>query len=176
MPRNFIDIGFKTLLVVAVVVLYVFHYESQRSLVFVDAQRIVAGYKGAKAARRELEEKSAVWKANLDTLRGELEGKIKEYDQRKAKMTAKEKQLTEELIRTKQDQFINYQQAIQDKARQEDQELSQKVLDKVNDYIKRYGTRNGYKIILAATQYGNIAYAQDGIDVTDEVLKGLNAE
>ena len=82
----------------------------------------------------------------------------------------------EELIQAKQDQFTNYQQVIQEKFQKEDQELSKKVMDKVNDYIKRYGKKEGYKIIHAATQYGNIVYAQDGLDITDEVLKGLNSE
>jgi outer membrane protein len=58
----------------------------------------------------------------------------------------------------------------------EDQELTNKVLDTVNDYLKRYGKEKGYRIILAATQYGNIVYAQDGIDITEEVMKGLNDE
>jgi outer membrane protein len=46
----------------------------------------------------------------------------------------------------------------------------------VNEYVKRYGEKNGYTIILANTQIGNIAYAEDRIDITDEVLKGLNSE
>ena len=67
-------------------------------------------------------------------------------------------------------------QDLKEKFQQEDQELTKKVLDKVNEYIKRYGKKGGYTIILAATQYGNIVYAEEGVDLTEEVLKGLNTE
>jgi outer membrane protein len=65
---------------------------------------------------------------------------------------------------------------VKEQYQRQDQELSQKILDKVNDFIKRYGKDHGYTFIMAATQYGNIVYAEDYVDITDEVLVGLNAE
>jgi outer membrane protein len=174
--KNVWDAGIKIGLGVGLVILFILHFQSEQSMVYVDAQKLVVGYKGMQAARKEFEAKAAVWKANLDTLRGEVETRIKEYEAKKARLSLSEQQLTEELIQSKQDQYLNYQQAIQEKVQKEDQELTKKVLDKVNEYIKRYGKEKGYKIILAATQYGNIVYAHEGIDITDEVMKGLNNE
>jgi outer membrane protein len=174
--NNLLDIGVKVLLAAGIGILFLLHFQAQQSLVYVDAQKLVVGYEGMKAARLEFESKSAAWKANLDTLRNEVEEKMKEYDSKKASMNAREKQLSEELIKSKQEQYINYEQVIQEKVQTEDQQLTKNVLTKVNDFVKRYGKEHGYKIILAATQYGNIVYAQDGIDVTDDVLKGLNTE
>lgn len=176
MTKNLLDIGIKVALATGLGILFLLHFQAQQSLVYVDAQKLVIGYEGMKAARQEFETKSVAWKANLDTLRSEVEGKMKEYDVKKASMNAREKQLSEELIKAKQEQYINYEQVIQEKVQTEDQQLSKNVLTKVNDYVKRYGKEHGYKIILAATQYGNIVYAEEGIDVTDEVLKGLNGE
>lgn len=50
------------------------------------------------------------------------------------------------------------------------------VVTHVNAYLKKYGESKGYKIILAATEYGNLAYAEEGLDITDQVLEGLNKE
>jgi outer membrane protein len=174
--KNLIDIGIKVVLSAGLVILFILHIESQKSLVYVDAQKLVAGYKGMQAARQEFEKKATVWKSNLDTLRAGVETQIQSYEIKKVSLSAREKQLTEELIQSKQDQYLNYQQVIQEKVQKEDQELTNKVLDTVNDYLKRYGKEKGYRIILAATQYGNIVYAQDGIDITEEVMKGLNDE
>jgi outer membrane protein len=174
--KNLMDIGVKVLLGAAIVILFVLHLQSKQELVYVDAQKLMAEYKGTQIARKDFEGKSVIWKANLDTLRSEVESKMKDYETKKAGMSAKEKILMEELIQAKQDQFLNYQQVIQEKVQKEDQELTRKVLDKVNEYIKKYGKENDYKIILAATQYGNIVYAEDGIDITKEVLAGLNKE
>ena len=91
-------------------------------------------------------------------------------------MSAKEKQLSEELLGTKQRQLVEYQRALQEKARQEDNQMTQGVIQQVNAYLERFGKSHNYRIIMAATNAGNIVYAQEGLDITQEVLKGLNAE
>lgn len=91
-------------------------------------------------------------------------------------MTAKEKQLSQELIRTKQKQLMDYQQALNTQAQQEDQKMTGDVLTQINAYLKKYGKEKGYKIVMAATEYGNIAYADEALDITADVLVGLNKE
>jgi outer membrane protein len=161
---------------VSIGILFVLHLDSQNKYVYVDSQKLVNGYTATQQARRDFEAKAAGWQANLDTLRAEAEKKIKEYEATAPRLSPKERQLMEELIQSKQEQYANYQQVIADKIKQADQELTTNVLSKVNDYIRRYGKRKGYTIIMAATQYGNIIYAEEGADITEEVLKGLNEE
>ncbi|HEX5167646.1 MAG TPA: OmpH family outer membrane protein [Cyclobacteriaceae bacterium] len=148
----------------------------RNEIVYVDSKKLVNGFKGMQDARREFETKAGAWKANLDTLKAEVESKIKEYDDSKSRLSDKERALMEELIHSKQEQFINYQQVVSEKISLEDKELTSKVLAKVNDYMKSYGEQKGYQIIMAATQYGNIVYAEEHTDITQEVLDGLNLE
>jgi outer membrane protein len=170
------EIGFKFVVVIGLLIVIAFQFEKKESIVYVDAVKLVNGYKGMQAARKEFELKTNAWKANLDTLKTELEAKIKEYEATGTRLTSKEKKLTEELLRTKQEQYMNYQNIIAEKIQKEDQELTGKVLGKVNDFIKKFGKEKGYAIIMAATQYGNIVYADKGKDITGEVLEGLNKE
>jgi outer membrane protein len=170
------EMGFKLLTVIGIAVLITLQLRSNDSIVYVDAIKLMNGYTGMKEARKEYEAKAIIWKANVDSLKIELESKIKDYQAKQATLTDKEKQLTEELLQTKQQQFMNYQQVISEKIQKEDQELTTKVLARVNDYIKKYGEDKGYDIIMAATQYGNIVYSDKGKDITDRVLEGLNNE
>jgi outer membrane protein len=170
------EIGFKLLMVFGIVGLLFLQLKSDDSIVYVDAMKLMNGYNGMKEARKEYEAKAEIWKSNLDSLQTELESKINEYQTKQASLTVKEKELTEELLQSKQQQFMNYQQVISEKIQKEDQELTTKVLAKVNDYIKKYGEDKGYDIIMAATQYGNIVYSDKGKDITDMVLDGLNKE
>ncbi|HMJ67784.1 MAG TPA: OmpH family outer membrane protein [Cyclobacteriaceae bacterium] len=174
--KNLIDIAIKAMFAVAIVALFILHYDSNDAVVYVDSQRLVAGYEGMKVARREFEGKASVWKSRLDTLNVELQNKINDYEKKKATLTANERKLTEDVIRSAEEQFRSYQQMVQENVRREDEELSRKVMDRVNEYLKKYGKQKGYKIIFAATAYGNIVYAESGVDVTDEVMKGLNNE
>lgn len=161
--------------IVAIAVIFYLHFASEK-IAYVDSTKLVNSYQGMVDARAMYQQKSAVWKANIDTLASEVQKAIKDYEKEKGKMTAKEKEVTQELIRTKQKQLNDYQKALSEKAALEDNQLTSKVLNEVNAFIKSYGDQYGYKIILVATQYGNIAYAEEGLDITDVILEGLNKE
>ncbi|MEO1099708.1 MAG: OmpH family outer membrane protein, partial [Bacteroidota bacterium] len=117
-----------------------------------------------------------IWQGNVDTLANEVQKAITDYEKESPTLTKKEKELSQELIRTKQKRLADYQKAISDKAAQEDGQMTSAVLEEINAYLKSYGESRNYRIIIAATEYGNVAYAADGLDITDEVLNGLNNE
>ena len=50
------------------------------------------------------------------------------------------------------------------------------MLEEVNAYLKQYGKAKGYTFLLGATDGGNIVYAAEGTDVSEDVLVGLNAQ
>jgi outer membrane protein len=148
----------------------------QEKIVYVDSAKLLNGYKGMQAARNDFQKKAVSWKANVDTLTKDLQASIMKYERDLSKMTAKEKSLTQELLRTKQKQLADYQQATNTKAQQEDGQMTAQVVAQINAFIKKYGQKKGYRIILAATDYGNIAYAEEGLDITEDILSELNAE
>jgi len=76
----------------------------------------------------------------------------------------------------KEQELLRYREAIQQRAQQENQRLTQAVLAEINAYLKQYGKQKGYTFILGATENGSIVYAADEADITDDVLKGLNEQ
>jgi outer membrane protein len=144
--------------------------------VYVDVGMLMQEYKGMKAAQAEFQEKSAQWQANADTLVAGFQEELKAYEKERSQMTKREKELKEELLRNKQMQINQYQEAIQMKARDEEQALTQNVINTVNDYIREYGKQKGYKYILGATGQGNIVYARESQDITKKIIEGLNKE
>ena len=146
------------------------------SIVYVDSNQLISNYKGMQDARKAYQQKAITWKANIDTLTKEVQQQIMQYEKESVKMTTKERQLSEELIRTKQKQLMDYQQAMNTQAQQQDSKMTSEVIGRINAYIKMYGKQKGYTIVMAATDYGNIAYAEEGLDITAEVLEGLNKE
>lgn len=161
-------------LILSLIAIVLSFLSKRDEIVYVDAQKLVNEYRGMQDARKAFESKTLVWKANLDTLRQEAESTIREYETTREKLSAKERDLMEELIQSRQEQFMNYQQIVSEKIQKEDQELTGKVLTTVNEYMKNYGEIKGYTIIMAATQYGNIVYAEEHTDITNDVLEGLN--
>lgn len=162
-------------LVVSLGFLYYLHF-SAAGMVYVDSARILNQYQGMIDARQVYQQKSIGWKGNIDTLTSEVRKSIYEYEKNSSGMSEKERSLAQELIRTKQRQLADFQKAINEKASQEDAQMTSQVLKQVNAYLKKYGKEHNFKIIFAATDYGNIAYAEEGIDVTGDVIEGLNKE
>lgn len=156
-------------------VLSLLFFFKKESIVYVDSLKLVSQYKGAMAAKAEYERKAALWKANIDTLSNELSQTILQYGKDKTKLSVKEKTLTEELIASKQQQLENYKAAISQNAAKEDQEMTARVFKEISEFLKKYGEKHGYDYILGATNMGNVVYARSGRNITEEVLKELNA-
>ncbi len=138
-----------------------------QAIVYVDALKLMSQYAGMKQAQTDLAKKTAEYTANLDTLRAEMRVLLNGSAGHKPDKA---------LIEAKQQTLANYEQAVAQKYKEENEKLSAELLNKVNTFIRRYGEQKGYTIIMAATHYGNIAYGDKSLDITDQVLHGLNAE
>ena len=150
--------------------------EKKEELAYVDSSKLINNYTGMLEARKAFEDKSMLWRANIDTLTRAVRMAISTYEKQASSMSEKEQDLSKELIETKKLQLADYQKAINEKARQEDILMTNRVIDEINNYLEVYGKKEGYHLIIAATEYGNVAYAEKGIDVTDEVLAELNRQ
>ena len=113
-------------------------------------------------------------RSNVDSLMSTWQEELKTYEKERKSMTKKELALKEELLSTKQQQISNYQQAIRKQLQEEDQKVTQTVINDINDFVKEYGKDKGYQIILGATGAGTIMYADEGTDLTPEILEKLN--
>lgn len=168
--------GVNAVLLAAVAFLLFTNFNQQERIAYIDTAKLLNEYEGMKLAKAAYRKKADVWQTNIDTLVNEVKGQIKAFEKDGRSMTEKEKELSQQLIRTKQQQLGEYQKAIQAKAREADVEMTQKVLTVVNGYLQEYGKSHNYKIILATTDAGNIVYGEEGMDITEDVLKGLNHE
>lgn len=138
-------------------------------IAYVDASKILQEYKGAVEARKELETKGQQWQANIDTLSADLQRSISSYEKSGGKNDADRKKIEQQ-----QDGLNRYRQAIHQNASEEEAKVTQEVVGKINDFIKSYGKDKRYKLILIASQVGTIAYAEEAMDITPDVLQKLN--
>lgn len=128
----------------------------ENSLGYVKSEKIIDEYAGSISRRNEFVNKSKIWQANLDSLAAELNA-----------LPVNKRSLKEQ-------QFNVYKNSIQQKAMNEKDLINNIILNEINMFINKYGKENGYGIILGATENGNIVYASDEKDITNEILSGLN--
>lgn len=154
----------------------IYYFRSSNEQVYVDVNKLLDGYTRTRVEREAFKKKTQVLKSNVDSLVTDWQIDLKTYEKERSSMTKKEIELKQELLGNKQQQLNNYQQAIQKQIQEEDQKLTQTVVNDINDYVKEYGKSHGYPIIFGAGGNGNIMYAEDASDLTGIVLKGLNAQ
>src|SRR5690349_17871473 len=103
---------------------------------YVDNIKMVAKYQGLIDVRNEIENKSKVLQANVDTLVAEFENEMKNYEKERMAMTERERKLKEELLNNKKSQLDQYTNAVRDKLKEESSKLSGVALGKLNSFIK----------------------------------------
>lgn len=145
-------------------------------LAYVDVNKLLQHYDRTEVDRKAFEKKAAILKANVDSLVTDWQNELKAYEKERASMTKKELALKQELLQNKQQQINNYQHAVQEQIEEEDQKMTQTVVNDINDFVKAYGRKEDHLIIFGAQGNGNIMYAHEGIDLTDEILEGLNKQ
>lgn len=171
-------IAFPISIIAAVLAAFSFYFAKQSSneIAYVDINKLLDGYKRTEKVRAEFEEKAKTLNANVDSLMTDWQNELKAYEKERSSMSKKELELKQELLGNKQQQIGNYQQAIQKQIQEEDQKATQTVINDINDFVKEYGKNKGYYLVLGASGSGNIMYASDAADLTEEVLEGLNKE
>ena len=57
-----------------------------------------------------------------------------------------------------------------------EQELGVKLQAKITDYLKKYSSEFHYSYILTTGGMSNVLYASDSLNITDEIIDGLNSD
>ena len=129
---------------------------TNRKIVYVETAVLLEQYEGMKAARLQIEVKQRELSAGVDSLANLFQDDLKTFERERSKMSVKACKLKEELLRVRQQQVNNYHQAMQKKAAEEEQRLTQTQINRINDFLKSYGKDMATEYILGATGTGNV--------------------
>lgn len=147
---------------------------STPSIAYVRSGAIVEKYSGMVEAKKLYKEKMGQWQSNLDTLEVDYQKNVLRYQSELPSLSKSARAEREEVIRRQEQNIREYVKVLEEKAKSEDDKLTEGVINQINSYIKEYGEKNGYDMIFGATMAGNVLFGKDAIDITEDVLKGLN--
>ena len=142
---------------------------------YVDTTRLLQEYSEMKEVETEFTAKSETLKSELDSVAKLFQAEVVAFQEDMATMSRAEQE-------EGQMEFMRKQQMLQQSAQMKSNQLrmeSDKVIDslvtKVKDFVADYGEEKGYTYIFGSNESANIMYAEEGLDITDEVLEELNA-
>lgn len=143
--------------------------------VYVNSDSLLSKYDYFKEMNGRLESKSKKAEADLKDKGTAFQREVAAYQQGASTMSADQRQKTEERLARKQQELQGFQQNAGAALQNEQATESEKLYDKVADYLKGYAKQKGYKMVLTYSKANpTILFADESLDVTTEVIKGLN--
>ena len=105
-----------------------------------------------------------------------LQRQITDFQRTYTNMTMAQAQAVEQDLAGKQQNLMQYQETIRQDLLKEEAEITQKLYDKVVQYLKAYGEENGLQFVLTYSPGGSVMYANENYEITSIVIKGLNED
>ncbi|MFC3196637.1 OmpH family outer membrane protein [Parapedobacter deserti] len=147
------------------------------TIVYVNADTLLEKYEYFKEIRTKLEDKAKKAQADLQSRSNAFQREVADYQQKAPTMSAADRQSTEERLARKQDELARHNQNASASFAQEEASENEKLYSKITDYLKKHAKENGYKLVLTySASNPAVLYADESLEITNEVLTALNAE
>jgi outer membrane protein len=184
-------------LAVAVIVLYVLFFTSKSGksatgngsdavnatqatggIVFIDVDSVYAKYAMYKDVVGDLEQKMNTAQAQFESKQQSFQKNVDDYKYKAERqlVTRSEAAQIEQSLQQEQQELMGLQNELQNKLAEEQQVAQRKVLNSIMEYLKGMENAGNYQFILGNAFGSNIMYANEGLNVTQMVIEGLNAE
>lgn len=168
------------------------------TMVYVNIDSLLTNYKYVEDVEKQLELKKNTMVAEISKKSSQFENKLgskAEALQRKAQeFEAKAEGMSQAIQQIKMQQLQDEDQALQQESMeaqqavmelketlgaqlmQEEADLNDEVQQLITDYLEKYNKDHNYTFVLAKGTGAGVLLANDALDITSEILEGLNKE
>ena len=148
-------------------------------IVYIQIDKIVLGYDMYNDLGGDLEAKKQTIESDINKKGRKLESDMKAFENQINKGL-----LTRSAAEKQQQELLQRQQTLQELAQQKQNELMEensvlmnKVMDAIKTYLEAYNESHQFAAILTTSETTNVVIVGNpALDITDEILEGLNAE
>jgi outer membrane protein len=199
-PFDFIvknlSLTLNVVLLVAVAVLYYLHFSGRKApaalvagtvaaagkdqttnqYAYVNVDSLLTKYDYFKVTRTQLEDRRKKLETEIAGRTRSLENEVVSAQRKANTMTLEQAQLTEQNLRRKEQELMRYQNDAARQLAEEEQKKNEELINNISLYLKKHTEDKPYKIVFGYSKGGGILYATDSLDITQEVLKGLNQD
>lgn len=182
-----ISLALNAILLVAVAVLYYLHFNKGVStgpsgsgatgdlrLAYINSDTVLKYYDYFKVNRDRLEAKGKQMESELKSRANTLQGEIESYQRNASNLTIGQARAVEEDLGKKRNNLQVYQENLSQQMMIERENLTKDLYNKVTGYLREYGTANGLQIVFKYDASSDVMFAGDSMDISREVIKGLN--
>ena len=151
-----------------IISLWVYHTSFRAKVAYVDVPKVFNGFEMKKEFQEKYKKTEGLRKRVLDSLSFDLQLLAK-----KLNANPKEQALINEFDMKREQFFKQKNQAGEDNAALSAQ-YDKQILEQMSQYIMDFGKKNNYDLILGADGNGTLMYANEKMNISDEIIVFIN--
>jgi outer membrane protein len=182
-------------LAVAVALLFILHFTSAgkknvsgmglpaglddgSSIYYVQIDSVLNHFDMATDLTDELQKKYNASEAEFQDKQKAYQNDVNDYQYKAQRglITRSEAQNIEQQLYTKQQNLVQLQQQLSTELNERQTVMNRQVINAIMEYLKKNSSELKYKYVLGTSFGGNILYANDSLDITQNIITGLNTE
>ncbi|HUW05628.1 MAG TPA: OmpH family outer membrane protein [Williamwhitmania sp.] len=183
-------------LAAAVVVLFILHFTPKAStsastsskdttgnfspkagaVVFVDVDSLISKYDMYIDLRADLEKKGREKEAQFNAKAQAFQKEAADFQDKvqKGLVTRSQAEEMQQALQQKQQGIYQLQDQLRGEIADEQQVMNNKTLNSIMEYLKEYNKDKGYSYVVSRSFGGPVLFADPGLNITADVLRGLN--
>lgn len=146
-------------------------------IVYVNSDSLLNNYEYFKTIKDKFQVKSKKAQTDLTAKGSAFQREVAAYQQNAPNLSAEQRAATEERLARKQQELQTFNQNAGNALANEEAAENEKLYNRVSEFLKKHAKSKGYKMVLTYSKSNpTVLFADESLDVTKEVLAGLNAE
>jgi outer membrane protein len=140
----------------------------KEKIAYMDIKVVFNNFKYKQELEKELTEIKNQRKFKLDSLEAQLKllsNKIK-FDSKNSNLMAQ--------FQTEKELYLKQKYIFEEEEQGMVTAYDNKIISQLNSYVKEFGKKNNYSIILGATDNGNVMYADTSLNISKEIIEFIN--
>jgi len=146
------------------------------SIAYVNSDTLLNQYHFYDELEEKLTNKRTKLEKEFQNRASGLQRQFEDYQKTVNNMTIAQAKAVEEDLGKKQQNLRQYQETLTQELMKEEAKITQDLYNKVAAYLKIYGKEHNLQVVLTYTQGSGVLYANEGLDITADVISGLNQE
>lgn len=147
-------------------------------IVYVNTDTLLNNYDYYKDVIKEFENKSFALENDLAKRSQSFQNEVALFQRRVQAGGVSEEQArsTQLALQKKEQDIMLFRDNAAGNLQQDQAKKTDELLSKIHDYLKKYNSGNKYDMVIGYSKGGGVLYAKEDLDITQDVLKGLNEE
>ncbi len=143
-------------------------------IAYIHTDSVINKFDYYKEKSEEIEEKGKRFESELSNRARGFEQEVSSFQQTAGNMTMNQQRAKQEELVAKERNLVSYRDNLMQELSADENKLYNDVYDMIQEYLQDYAKEKDLEMILSYTRGGGVWYADNSLDVTESVVRGIN--